>query len=88
VTFPGGTGQQLDVMFGSLGVVDAYPSQGQTITLGSGNDTVGVGQSDTIIGGTEDDFIDGSGGNQSISGGRGAGDRVALRATYYLGYAS
>jgi Ca2+-binding RTX toxin-like protein len=71
---PGGTGSQLDVMSGNIGVIDTGSSN--TIVLGTENDTIGGARGDTITGGTGADFIDGTAGNQSITAGSAGNETI------------
>src|SRR5271155_4996769 len=54
-TFPGGTGQTVNLALGNYGVADTGTSD--TIIAGSGNVSIVGGQSDSIAGGSGTDII-------------------------------
>src|ERR1700722_9666613 len=71
---PGGTGQSLNLLLGNGGVTDNGTSD--TITAGSGNNSIVGGQLDAITGGTGNDVIDGSVGKESVTGGSAGNDTI------------
>jgi Ca2+-binding RTX toxin-like protein len=67
---PGGTGLALQLLTGSLVVVDT--GSGDTITLGAGAQTVIGAKGDTITGGSVSELVNGLAGSQLIDGGSGS----------------
>jgi hypothetical protein len=67
---PGGGGKNLQLLGGNFAVTDT--GSGNSITGGSGAQTIIGAPSDTITGGSAITWIDGSAGQQTISGGTGS----------------